>query len=198
MVVIGIELLNTLKKKKHFKKYLLFWRNFHSGCINLHPTNSAKGSLFSTSSLAFIVCRIFDDGNFDWYEVTPHCNFDLNFSNNTWATWCNGWLTGKDLDAGKNGREEKRATEDKLVGWHHPFIGHELWQTLGDGEGEGSLASWSPWGCKLSDTTWQLNTTNNNNAFFGEMSVWDFSPLFDCVFCFSDIELHESLLYFVD
>ena len=59
-------------------------------------------------------------------------------------------------------------TEDELVGWHHPFIGHELRQTLGDGEGEGSRACCSPWGCKLSDTTWQ---PNNNNVFFGEMSV---------------------------
>ena len=30
-------------------------------------------------------------------------------------------------------------------------------------------------------------------VFFGEMSVWDFYPLFGC---FSDIELHELLVYF--
>ena len=27
-------------------------------------------------------------------------------------------------------------------------------QTLGDGEGQGSLACCSPWGCEESDTTW--------------------------------------------
>ena len=39
-------------------------------------------SLFSTPSPAFIVCRLFDDGHFDWYEVISHCGFDLHFSNN--------------------------------------------------------------------------------------------------------------------
>ena len=28
-----------------------------------------------------------------------------------------------------------RATEDEMLGWHHQFNGHELGQTLGDGEG---------------------------------------------------------------
>ena len=27
-------------------------------------------------------------------------------------------------------------TEDKMVGWRHQFNGHELGQTLGDGEGQ--------------------------------------------------------------
>ena len=39
-------------------------------------------SLFSTSSPAFIVCRLFDDGHSDWCEVISHCSFDLHFSNN--------------------------------------------------------------------------------------------------------------------
>ena len=30
-------------------------------------------------------------------------------------------------------------TEDEMVGWHHQFNGHELGQTPGDGEGQGSL-----------------------------------------------------------
>ena len=37
--------------------------------------------------------------------------------------------------------EEKRATEDKMVGWYHQFSGHEFEQALGDGEGQGSLAA---------------------------------------------------------
>ena len=36
---------------------------------------------------------------------------------------------------------------------HHHFNAHELWQTLGDGEGQGSLACCRPWGCRESDTT---------------------------------------------
>ena len=34
---------------------------------------------------------------------------------------------------------EKGATEDEMVGWHHRLNGHELGQTLGDSEGQGSL-----------------------------------------------------------
>ena len=29
-----------------------------------------------------VVCRLFDDGHFDWCEVLPHCGFDRNFSYN--------------------------------------------------------------------------------------------------------------------
>ena len=45
------------------------------------PTNSARGSPFSTPSPAFIVCKFFDGGHSDWCEVIPHCSFDLHFSN---------------------------------------------------------------------------------------------------------------------
>ena len=48
-------------------------------------------------------------------------------------------------------------TEDERVGWHHQFDGHESEQALGDGEGQGSLACCSPWGCKESDMTEQVN-----------------------------------------
>ena len=61
-------------------------------------------------------------------------------------------LTGKAPDAGKDSRqEEKRATEDEMVGWHHNR--HESEQALGDGKGQGGLVCYSPWGCKESDTT---------------------------------------------
>ena len=44
-------------------------------------------------------------------------------------------------------------TEDKTVGWHHQLNGHEFEQGLGDDEGPGDLACYSPWGCKELDTT---------------------------------------------
>ena len=56
-------------------------------------------------------------------------------------------------DAGKDWRQEKRVTEDEMVGWHHWFNGCELRQTPGDIEGQGRLACCSPWGCKESDMT---------------------------------------------
>ena len=56
------------------------------------------------------------------------------------ATWWEKPI-GKAPDAGKDwGHGEKRETEDEVVGWHHRLSGHELEQTLGDGEGQGSLA----------------------------------------------------------
>ena len=61
-------------------------------------------------------------------------------------------LIGKDSDAGKDWKQEKGVTEDKMVGWHHQFNGHEFEQTLGDGEGQRSLACCSSWGHKESDT----------------------------------------------
>ena len=48
-------------------------------------------------------------------------------------------------------------TEDEIVGWHHQLNGHEFEQALGDGEGQGSLASCSQWGPKELDTTELLN-----------------------------------------
>ena len=44
-----------------------------------------------------------------------------------------------------------------MVGQHNRLNGHEFEQVLGVGDGQGSLAFFSPWGCKESDTTEQLN-----------------------------------------
>ena len=48
-------------------------------------------------------------------------------------------------------------TEDEMVGWHHQLVGHEFEQALRVGDGQGSLTCCSPWGCKESDMTEQLN-----------------------------------------
>ena len=44
-----------------------------------------------------------------------------------------------------------------MAGWHHRLNGHEFQLALGVGDGRGSLACCSAWGCKESDTTEQLN-----------------------------------------
>ena len=49
-------------------------------------------------------------------------------------------------------------TEDEMVGWHHRLDGHEFEQTLGGGEGQGSLVGCSPRGHKELNTTEQLNS----------------------------------------
>ena len=48
-------------------------------------------------------------------------------------------------------------TEDEMVRWHHWVNGHGFEQTLGNREGQGNLASCSPWGRKESDMTEQLH-----------------------------------------
>ena len=44
-------------------------------------------------------------------------------------------------------------TEDEVVEWHHQLYGHEFKQHPGVGDGQGSLACGSPWGCKELDMT---------------------------------------------
>ena len=51
----------------------------------------------------------------------------------------------------------RRGQQDEMAGWHYQLNGPEFEQTLGDGEGQGSLACCSPWGHKESDPTEQLN-----------------------------------------
>ena len=71
-----------------------------------------------------------------------------------WPLDAKNWLLRKDPDAGQDCRqEEKGATEDEMVGWHHRLHGHELEQALWVGDGQGSLACCSPWGHKESDMT---------------------------------------------
>ena len=77
-----------------------------------------------------------------------------------WLPDVKNWLIGKDPDVGKDWRwEENGMTEDEMVGWHHRLDGHEFEQDPGVGDGQGSLACYSPWGCKESDKTEWLNWT---------------------------------------
>ena len=68
----------------------------------------------------------------------------------------------------------------------HQCNGHELGQTPGDGEGQGSLTCFSPWGREESDTTWQLNIHNNNKELAGFLSNHT---------CFISIEAISTLLF---
>ena len=74
-----------------------------------------------------------------------------------WPPDAKSWLTGKDLDAGKDWGQEKGTTEDEMVGWHHRLDGHGFGWTLGVGDGQGGLVCCGSWGHKestqLSDWT---------------------------------------------
>ena len=87
-----------------------------------------------------------------------------------WPPDVKNWFIWKDPDAGKDWRQEKKGiTEDDMVGWHHWLDGHEFEQAPGVGDGQGSLACCSSWGCKetrLSDWT-ELS------------SIWGLHPLRD-------------------
>ena len=55
----------------------------HSGYTILHSHKKEyKSSLFSTSSLTFIIWTLFNGGHSNWFGIIPHCSFDLHLSVN--------------------------------------------------------------------------------------------------------------------
>ena len=64
-----------------------------------------------------------------------------------------------------------------MVGWHHQLDGHEFEQALGAGEGQGSLECCHPGGCRESDGTERLNSTelrlfiSGANAFLSNITI---------------------------
>ena len=62
-----------------------------------------------------------------------------------------------------------------MVGWYHRLNGRDFEQTLGDSEGQGSLACCSPWGREESDTTeWliRLYATETVNSSIVQFMVF--------------------------
>ena len=90
-------------------------------------------------------------------------------------------FTGKEPDAGKDGRqEEKGMKEDEIVGWHHWLSEHEFEQTQGYSERQGSLVCHSPWGCKDLDMTEWLY--NNQQLWIKHPRIKPVSPALACRF----------------
>ena len=73
--------------------------------------------------------------------------------NSDWIIQAIHTLPSEGAKGEKEDKEKKGATEVGMVGLHHQFNGHEFEQTPGDGEGQGSLAWYSPWDHKELDTT---------------------------------------------
>ena len=85
-----------------------------------------------------------------------------------WPPDAKSWLIWKDSDARKDRRQkEKGTTEDEMVGWLHWLDGHEFEQAPAIGEGQGSLGCCSPWGCRESDMTEQMNWTEKKRQSYG-------------------------------
>ena len=101
-----------------------------------------------------------------------------------WPPDVKNWLIWKDLNAGKDWRQEEKGTlEDEMVGWHHWLDGHEFEQAPGFGDGQGSLACYRPWDRKELVMTEQLNWTLLNKCDLslplGQclLSYWCLKPL---------------------
>ena len=97
-----------------------------------------------------------------------------------WLPHVKSWLTGKDFDAGRDWRQEKkRMAEDEMSGWHQGLDGHEFEWTLGVGDGQGGLVCCNSWGHKESDTTEGLNWTDCYGSYICSLpsqtlkDIWD-------------------------
>ena len=92
-----------------------------------------------------------------------------------WPPDVKNWLIGKDPDAGKDWKQERKVlTEDEMVGWHHRLDGHEFEQGPGVGDGQVNLACCSSWDHKESDTTEQLNLTEWCSKLYGQSYCFHF------------------------
>ena len=104
-------------------------------------------------------------------EISPEYSLEgliLKLNSNPLATWCDKLTHLKRPWSGKDwGQEEKGNTEDEMAGWHHRLNGHEFEWTLGDSEGQGRWASYSPWSHSKLDMTQRLNNSNSEvDSFF--------------------------------
>ena len=126
-------------------------------CLSFLPPHFAKAQIPPTGKGNWVWHRsasFFCKGqiiHISDFVLTTHAEAETPI---LWPLDSKNQLIGKTPDAGKDlGHEEKGPTEGKMIGRHHGLSGHEYEQTLGDGEGQGSLVCCSPWGHKESDTT---------------------------------------------
>ena len=101
-----------------------------------------------------------------------------------WLPAAKSQLIRKDPDVGDDWRrEEKGKTENEVVWWHHWLDGHELEQAPEVDEEQGSLACYSPWHCKESDTTeWLKNSNKASIYLYNEGIRWSLNSLLSIAF----------------
>ena len=94
----------------------------HTNCISLVEGNG---------SYIFLVFTYFNQSTFIKYSFT---NIPTIWQiAEAPIIWPPDAESGKDPDAGKDWRqEEKGATEDQMLGWHHWLTGHKFEQVQGD------------------------------------------------------------------
>ena len=95
-------------------------------------------------------------------------------------------MLGKIFEGRRRGRQRMRWLDGQPNG-------HECKQTLGDGEGQGSLVCCSPWGHKESNTTEQLNKNGNENMIENVVSC-NTDHKYLSLFLFSSVLSTSSLV----
>ena len=107
-------------------------------------------------------------------EISPEYSLKdwcWSWNSNTLATWCKELTHWKRPWCWRKLKvEEKGTVGDDMVGWHLRLDGHEFEQALGVGDGQRSLACWSPWGWRVghdwvteldwTDTAWCTYSIN--------------------------------------
>ena len=136
---------------------------FSSSHVWMWELNHNESWMLKNWCLWTVVLEKTLESSLDFKPVNPQGNQSWIFIGSTdaeaevpicWSPDVKNWVTGKDPDAGKDWRqEEKRMTEDEMVGWHHWLDGHEFEQAPGVGDGQGSLACCGSWGHRELDMT---------------------------------------------
>ena len=82
-----------------------------------------------------------------------------------WPPDTKGWLIWKDLDAGKDWREEEKGTtEDEMIGWHHWLNGHGFEWTLVVDDGRAAVHGVTNSQTRLSN--WTEQWCSNCSLFY--------------------------------
>ena len=95
-------------------------------------------------------------------EISPEYSLEglmLKLKLQYFGSLMGSWLIGKDLDTGKDWRQEKKGTIGAEMVEYHRVYGHEFEEAPGCDDGQGSLVCCSPWDGKELDTTEWLKWT---------------------------------------
>ena len=80
----------------------------------------------------------------------------------TLATWCKELTPWKRPCCWERLKAGGEGDDNEMVGWHHWLDGHEFEWTPGAGNGQGSLACYTPWGREELNMTERLNWTKHS------------------------------------
>ena len=152
-----------------------FLRNFHLGywysseaAPSHTPTNSAQGYPFSYTFPIFIFRGLFDESHYDRCEVVSHC-FDLQIKDRSFMFTKNlNWPNIIRLRRHGMTFWTKRIKVIELEATIN-IISLPVHRIITECEalfGQWGLACCSPWGCKESDMTEQMNWTELMRLFY--------------------------------